>query len=92
MNIDGRCRRQHGGAPNPARALGPALVQQDFTNAWVWIVGPVVGGLIAAFLYQTVLLSGVRETPVAERVATSGPPAPVVAKAPAAAKRRSSRR
>ena len=82
-----------GAVMNPARALGPAIVQQDFTNAWVWIVGPVIGGLIAAFLYQTVLLSGVREEPVADRVAASGAPAPVVAKAPAAApKRRTSRR
>ena len=82
-----------GAVMNPARALGPALVQQDFTDIWVWIVGPVIGGLIAAFLYQTVLLSGVREEPVAQRVATSGPPSPVVPKAPAAPpKRRTSRR
>ncbi len=82
-----------GAVMNPARALGPAIVQQDFTNAWVWIVGPIVGGLIAAFLYQKVLLAGVREEPVPQRVATSGPPTPVVPTAPAAApKRRSSRR
>ena len=81
-----------GAVMNPARALGPAFVQQDFRDFWVWIVGPIVGGLIAAYLYQFVLLSGVREEPVAQRVAASGPP-PVAPTAPAAApRRRSSRR
>src|SRR5262249_16177456 len=44
--------RISGAAMNPARWFGPALVQQDFTNWWIWIVGPIVGGLIAAFAYK----------------------------------------
>jgi Major intrinsic protein len=33
---------------NAARALGPALVQQDLTNWWIYRVGPVISGLLAA--------------------------------------------
>ena len=45
-----------GGAMNPARWFGPAIIQQDFTNFWVWIVGPIAGALVAALLYQNFLL------------------------------------
>jgi hypothetical protein len=41
---------------NPARALGPAIVQQDFTNWWIYWVGPIVGGLIAAYAYKAIWL------------------------------------
>jgi MIP family channel proteins len=50
-----------GAAMNPARWIGPALIQGDLTNWWLWIIGPVIGGLIAAFVYQTLFLSGVQE-------------------------------
>ncbi|MFN8590784.1 MAG: MIP/aquaporin family protein [Thermomicrobiales bacterium] len=40
-----------GAAMNPARAIGPALVQQDFSNWWIYWIGPIVGGLVAAFAY-----------------------------------------
>ena len=45
-----------GAAMNPARALGPAIVQQDFTNWWIYWVGPIIGGLIAAFAYKSIWL------------------------------------
>lgn len=41
-----------GGAVNPARALGPMLVALQFTAAWVYILGPIAGGVLAALLYD----------------------------------------
>jgi MIP family channel proteins len=40
-----------GAAMNPARWFGPAIATQDFTNWYVWIVGPVLGGAVATLLY-----------------------------------------
>ena len=45
-----------GAAMNPARAFGPALVQNVWDDQWLYWVAPVLGGLIAAGLYQYVLL------------------------------------
>lgn len=39
-------------ALNPARALGPALVAGDLTDLWVYLVGPVLGGIVAAFTFK----------------------------------------
>ncbi len=47
-----------GAAMNPARWFGPALAAGDFTNWWVWIVGPVSGSIIAAVTYWAVFLKG----------------------------------
>ncbi len=41
-----------GGAVNPVRALGPMLVTGDLTSFWLYILGPIVGGVLAAFLYE----------------------------------------
>jgi MIP family channel proteins len=44
-----------GGAVNPARALGPMVVAGDFTSAWLYILGPIIGGVLAALLYDRVM-------------------------------------
>jgi MIP family channel proteins len=43
-----------GGSMNPARSLGPALVSQGsaLTSWWIYLVGPILGSLTAAFLYE----------------------------------------
>ena len=45
-----------GGAMNPARWFGPALVGGHWDNWWIWIVGPIVGGAVAAFAYELIVL------------------------------------
>jgi MIP family channel proteins len=44
-----------GGAVNPARALGPMLVTGDLTSAWLYILGPIIGGVLGALLYDRFL-------------------------------------
>ncbi|HTS72652.1 MAG TPA: aquaporin [Gaiellaceae bacterium] len=45
-----------GAAMNPARAFGPELVQGVWSNAWVWYVGPALGGVAAALAYEWLYL------------------------------------
>jgi aquaporin Z len=44
-----------GGSINPARWLGPAVVQMLFIDAATYIVGPLIGAALAALLYKFVL-------------------------------------
>ena len=42
-----------GAAVNPARALGPIIVAwNNWDLALIYIIGPIVGGILAAFLYD----------------------------------------
>jgi aquaporin Z len=34
---------------NPARSFGPALVSGDWSSYWVYVLGPLLGALIAVF-------------------------------------------
>jgi glycerol uptake facilitator-like aquaporin len=47
-----------GGGVNPARSLGPMIVAGKFTDWWVYLTAPFVGGLLAAALYEQVLRAG----------------------------------
>ncbi len=45
-----------GGAVNPARAFGPALLSGYWQDHWVYWVGPLLGGAVAAFVYDRFFL------------------------------------
>jgi aquaporin Z len=53
-----------GGAMNPARAFGPQLVGNNWAHFWVWYVGPLAGGVIAACLYEILYLRPTQPVPV----------------------------
>ena len=41
-----------GASLNPARTIGPAIAAGIFSDIWLYIVGPVVGGILAGVLYN----------------------------------------
>jgi aquaporin Z len=45
-----------GAAMNPARWFGPALASGEWANSWVWILGPICGGIIAGVAYWALFL------------------------------------
>jgi aquaporin TIP len=53
-----------GAAMNPARAFGPELVQNFWGEAWVYYLGPALGAVIAALLYEALYLRPARPVPV----------------------------
>jgi MIP family channel proteins len=71
-----------GAAFNPARWFGPALVGNHFTDAWAYILGPIVGGLLAAAVYKFIIEPS--SGPVQEMADTVAPrgPAPPAGEAP----------
>jgi aquaporin TIP len=53
-----------GAAMNPARAFGPFLVHNHWNHDWIWFVGPLVGGALAALVYEWLYLRPLRPVPV----------------------------
>ena len=45
-----------GAAMNPARAFGPALVAGEWVGQLVYWIGPILGAILAALLWENVLL------------------------------------
>lgn len=47
-----------GGSVNPARWFGPALVSSEFTDGWLYVVGPVIGAVLAFLVYRFLIAPG----------------------------------
>jgi len=47
-----------GGSYNPARWFGPALVGNEWGGVWPYLLGPIVGSLLAAAVFRFVLEAG----------------------------------
>ncbi len=47
-----------GAGVNPARAIGPMIPAGKFTDWWIYLVAPLIGGVLAATLYDRVLRRG----------------------------------
>jgi MIP family channel proteins len=41
---------------NPARTFGPAVAGGEWSDFWVYVIGPVAGALLAAFVYSAIVL------------------------------------
>jgi MIP family channel proteins len=66
-----------GGSFNPARWFGPALVGNEWGGVWPYIVGPVVGALVAVGVFKFVLEpGGPAPTEPPERVKPAAAPKP----------------
>jgi MIP family channel proteins len=51
-----------GAAMNPARAFGPELASGYWQDWWVYWIGPIIGGALAALLYEHIILREVKAT------------------------------
>jgi aquaporin TIP len=49
-----------GAAMNPARALGPELVQNVWGDFWIYLIGPAVGAAVAGLAYDRLYLRAPR--------------------------------
>jgi len=66
-----------GGSFNPARWFGPALVGNDWGGVWPYLLGPIVGSLLAAAVYKFVLEpGGAAPTEPPEKVKAPAAPKP----------------
>ncbi|XP_029452842.1 lens fiber major intrinsic protein [Rhinatrema bivittatum] len=52
-----------GAGMNPARSFAPALITRNFTNHWIYWVGPLIGGALGALLYDFLLFPRMRGLP-----------------------------
>ncbi|HSG13505.1 MAG TPA: MIP family channel protein [Gaiellaceae bacterium] len=45
-----------GGSFNPARSLDPVLFNQDWDNVWIYIIGPLAGGILGAAIWAGLVM------------------------------------
>ena len=65
-----------GGAVNPARWFGPALVSGEWGGVWPYLVGELVGAVLAFVVYKFVIAPGSGGSPEAESKKPSTIPSP----------------
>ncbi|MEE6520907.1 hypothetical protein FKM82_018863, partial [Ascaphus truei] len=41
-----------GASMNPARSFGTSVIFNDWHNHWVYWLGPMMGGILASFIYE----------------------------------------
>src|SRR5450755_2700931 len=51
-----------GASMNPARSLGPALVSGEWADQWIYVVGPLIGALVAVATYKVMTLEPAAES------------------------------
>lgn len=59
-----------GAAMNPARHFGPALLEGEWKDWWIYWVAPIIGGILASLVHNYILIPrsvGFPEPPPAER-------------------------
>jgi MIP family channel proteins len=54
-----------GGSFNPARSLDPVFWNQDWGDVWIYIVGPLAGGVLGAAIWVSLIGRGAEEAEAA---------------------------
>ncbi|XP_073139602.1 aquaporin TIP2-1-like [Henckelia pumila] len=55
-----------GGSMNPARSFGPAVVSGNFSDNWIYWIGPLLGGGLAGIVYTYVFMDRDHDVLVSE--------------------------